>query len=88
LGKEKKGGKGSFRATLALIISVVALILAIVAVTRTDTQSQLNAEVKNLQKKIKEMKQETTVRLDKVRQETGVALEKIGKVIKKEQTKR
>jgi shikimate kinase len=82
---EKKVVKGGFRATLALLISIIALVLAIVSFNRTVTQSDLNAEVRNLQEKLKEVKQETTARVNKIREETGKAMEKIGKALKKEE---
>lgn len=84
--KAKKVVKGGFRATLALLISIIALILAIISFNRIDSQTDLNAEIKNLQAKLKEVKQETTERVNKIREETGKAIEKIGKAIKKEES--
>jgi uncharacterized membrane-anchored protein YhcB (DUF1043 family) len=84
---EKKVVKGGFRATLALIISIIALIVAIVAFNRTGGQADLNAQIKDLQAKMEKMKKETSERVNKVRDETAKALEKIGKAIKKEESK-
>jgi hypothetical protein len=83
--EEKKIVKGGFRATLALLISIIALILSFLAFNRTVTQTDFNAELENVQEKIKALKQESAERLDKVRQETGKALEKIGNAIKKDE---
>ena len=88
MGEKKKKVKGGFRATLALVISIIALIFSIVAYNHTGTQSHLKADMKNLHQRIKAMKQETSERLDKARQETGVALQKIGRAIKKQESER
>ena len=69
--------KGGFRATLALLISITALILSILAYNRTGTQSDLKAEITNLNSKIKKMGRETSERMNKVIQDTGKALGKI-----------
>jgi len=82
---EKKVVKGGFRATLALLISVIALVLAIISFNRTVSQTDLNAEVRNLQEKLKEMKQETTERVNRICGDTGMAMVKIGKALKKEE---
>ena len=87
MSDEKKVVKGGFRASLALIISIIALIVAIVAFNRTGGQADLNAEIKDLRTKIETMKKETAEKVSKVRQETTKALEKIGIDIKKEETK-
>ena len=76
--------KGGFRATLALLISIVAIILAIIAYSRTSDQTELNAKVKSLQVKMEKMRSDTAERLDKARQETSKALKKLGIDIKKD----
>lgn len=87
MSNEKKVVRGGFRATLALIISVVALIVAIIAFGRTGGQADLNAEIKEIRAKMEKMKKETSEKVSKVRQETTKALEKIGIDIKKEESK-
>lgn len=84
MAEQKKIVKGGFRATLALIISIIALALSILAYNRTEDQRTFYAEIKNLQTKMNEMKKETSEQVDKIRQETGKVLEKIGKAIKKD----
>jgi hypothetical protein len=79
--------KGGFRATLALIISIIALILAVVAFNRTGGQADLNAQIKDLRTKMEKMKKETTEKMSKVRDETAKALEKVGIDVKKEEKK-
>jgi hypothetical protein len=79
--------RGGFMATRALIISIIALILAIVAFNRTGGEADLNAQIKDLQGKVEKMKKETSDRVNKVREETAKALEKMGKAIKKEEIK-
>lgn len=84
MGNENKIIKGGFRATLALIISIIALILAIIAFERTGGKTQLNAQIEELKTKIEEKKRETANRVDNIREETANALEKIGRAIRKE----
>ena len=85
MAQETKVVKGGFRATLALIISIIALILAIIAYQSTGKESDLNQRIKDLQAKMENMKQESSKKLDKLRNETAGALEKIGKSMKKEE---
>jgi hypothetical protein len=85
MGDEKKVVKGGFRATLALIISIIAFVFALLSYNRTGSDSDLKAEIKSLQTKLQEVTKDTAERLDKVRAETGDALEKLGKAIKKEE---
>jgi predicted Holliday junction resolvase-like endonuclease len=82
---ETRGVKGGFRATLALIISIIALVLAIIAFNRTGGQGDLNAQIKDLKTKMET--KETSEKVSKVRQETTKALEKVGIDIKKEDKK-
>jgi hypothetical protein len=87
MSNEKKVVKGGFRASLALIISIIALIVAIVAFNRTGGQADLNAQIKDLRTKMEKMKKETSEKMSKVRDETAKALEKVGIGIKKEEKK-
>ncbi len=80
--QETKVVKGGFRATLALLISIIALVLAIVAFQSTGKETTLNQRIKDLQVKMESMKQETSKKLDKLRNETADTLEKIGKSMK------
>lgn len=80
--EEKKIVKGGFRATLALAISIVALILSIMAYQSRERESKFNARIQDLQTKIVEMKQDTSKTLNKLRNDTANALEKIGKRMK------
>lgn len=83
MAQETKIVKGGFRATLALVISIIALILSIVAYTSTAREENLNARIKDLQASLENMKQESSKQIDKLRDETANALEKLGKVVKK-----
>jgi hypothetical protein len=67
--------KGGFRANLALLISIIALILSIISYQRTGGQADLEARIKNLNEKLKIIKQESTDRMNKVIQETKKGLE-------------
>jgi cell division protein FtsL len=79
----KKIVKGGFRATLALIISIIALIFAIISYNRTTSQTELNTEIKALNEKMEKMKRDTAERVNKVREETAKTLQKFGIGIKK-----
>ena len=73
---------GRFRANLALIFSILALVVSLVAFSRAGDHRVLKAEIKNLQEKMVEVKEETADRLDKVRQDTGRVLDKLGNSLK------
>ena len=82
MGNEQKAPKGGFRATLALIVSIIALIFSVLSYNQTGSQKALNSELKSLQKKLQELTAETSKKLDRVKAETGEALEKLGKAVK------
>jgi hypothetical protein len=84
MSDERKVVKGGFRATLALLLSIIAIILAFMAYNRTGGNADLNARVEELKEKMEKMKKETSETVDKVREETTKALEKIGVEINKE----
>ena len=77
--------KGGFRATLALIISVIALILSFLAYSSTAKEEDIKARIKELQGTIEVMKQETSKKMDTLRNETADTLEKLSKSLKKEE---
>ena len=80
-----KAVKGGFRATLALIISAIALILSFLAYSSTGKEEDLRARIKELQGTIEIMKQETSKKMDILRNETANTLEKLSKTLKKEE---
>jgi hypothetical protein len=86
--------KGAFRATLALIIAVIALILSIVSLQRTGGLVGLNNRIKSLQKSTDTLKKETIQQMEnleektkKFKKETGEALEKLGKTLRLEEAR-
>ena len=85
MSDEKKVVKGGFRATLALIISIIALILSVMAYTSAGREENLRARIKNLQTKMESMKQESSKQIDKLRGETANALEKLSNAVKKKE---
>lgn len=87
MGKEPKIVKGGFRATLALLISIIALILSLLAYNSTATEEDLTARIKELQGTIEVMKQETSKKLEMLRNETADTLDKLSKSLKTEQEK-
>jgi uncharacterized membrane-anchored protein YhcB (DUF1043 family) len=86
--KEKKEPtkivKGGFRATLALIFSIIALIFSVITFNRTSDQTEYQTEIKELKEKLEKVKQETSERVSKIRQETANAVKKLGIEIKKQ----
>ncbi len=82
MAEEQKVVKGGFRATLALLISIIALIIAVMAFNRSGRQAELEAEIQSLRSKMKKLTQETSEHVSKLRQETGKALEKLGVKVK------
>ena len=84
MSKEAKVVKGGFRATLALIISVIALILSFLAYSSTWKEEDQRVRIKELQGTIEVMKQETSKKMDMLRNETAVMLEKLSNRLKKE----
>ncbi len=85
MAKETRIVKGGFRATLALLISIIALILSIVAYTTITSEEEFNVRIKSLQTNLEKMKQESLKQIEKLRDETGNVLEKLGKTVKKKQ---
>jgi hypothetical protein len=82
---ETKIVKGGFRATLALLISIIALILSIMAYTSMGKEEDLRARIKDLQTKMESMKHESSKQIDKLRGETANALEKLSNAVKKKE---
>jgi len=85
MAQETKVVKGGFRATLALIFSVIALILSFLAYSTTGKQEDLKARIKDMQATIEVMKQETSKKMDTLRSETADTLDKMSKSLKKEE---
>jgi hypothetical protein len=85
MAQETKVVKGGFRATLALIISVIALILSFLVYSSTGKEEDLRARIKELQGTIEVMKQETSKKMEMLRNETADTLEKLSKSLKKEE---
>ena len=85
--KEPKIVKGGFRATLALFISIIAIILSFLAYSSTMKEKDLTARIMELQGTIEVMKQETSKKLEVLRNETSVTLDKLSKRLKTEQEK-
>jgi hypothetical protein len=77
--------KGGFRATLALIISVIALLISIVGYSSSERDKDLNARIQDFQTKMEKMKAESAEQVNKLRNETANALEKMSQAVKKEE---
>jgi gas vesicle protein len=81
----KKIVKGGFRATLALIVSVIALIVSIIAYNSAGKEENLRARMRDLQTSIENMKNESSKQIDKLRGDTASALENLSNTIKKKE---
>ena len=87
MSQEPKIVKGGFRATLALLISIIALFLSLLAYNSTGKEEDLKDRIKELQATIEVMKQETSKKLEMLRNETADTLDKLSKSLKTEQEK-
>jgi len=84
MSNETKTARGGFRASLALLVSIIAIIVAIVAFNRSGGQADFKAKISDLQSKIKTLSAETSEKVNTVRKETARVLQKIGIEINKE----
>jgi hypothetical protein len=84
MAQEKKVVKGGFRATLALIIAVIAIIISVVAYNHAGQNNAMREQIDKLTAAVQDVKHETSQKLDQVRQETASALENLGKSLKGE----
>ena len=79
--------KGGFRATLALVISIIALIFSLITFNRTSSQTEYQSEIKDLKEKLEIVKKETAELVTKISQETASTVKKMGIEIKKKEEK-
>ncbi len=88
MAEEKKTvkAKGGFRSTLALLISIIALIVAVIAYNQTDGDMDLKKKLNELQGTMEKMTGETSKGFSKLREEISKALDKLSKTIKGKET--
>ena len=84
MADEQKRVSGGFRSTLALIISIIALVFSIIAYRGTEARSDFGVQMKELQKKMDKIKSETAEQVSRAREETAKALEKLGNALKQD----
>jgi len=84
MAEPKKIVKGGFRATLALVISIIAFFISIFAYTSSQNEKDLNARLQDFQAKFEKMKAESAEQINKLRNETAKALEKMSSAVKNE----
>ncbi len=77
--------KGGFRATLALIFSILSMVLSVLAYTSSGGEDDLRARLRDFQTAVEKVKTESAEQLEKLRNETARALEKMGQTIKNEE---
>ena len=83
--EQTKVVKGGFRATLALIISIIALIVSIAAYSSSSKEEGLNSQITNLKAAMEKLKTESAGQLDKLRNETAQTLDKMSNALKIEE---
>ncbi len=83
--EQTKVVKGGFRATLALIISIIALIVAIVSYSSSSKDEGLNSQITSLKATMEKLKTESAGQLDKLRNETAQTLDKMSNALKIEE---
>jgi hypothetical protein len=74
--------RGGFRATLALIISIIALAVSIGTYASSSREQELNDRIQALRGTMEKMKTESAEQLNKLRNETAATLEKMSQAIK------
>ncbi len=83
--EQTKVVKGGFRATLALIISIIALIVSIAGYSSSSKEEGLNSQITNLKATMEKLKTESASQLDKLRNETAQTLDKMSNALKIEE---
>ncbi len=88
MAEEKKTVKvkGGFRSMLVLLISIIALIVAVIAYNRSGGDMDIKKQLNELQRTMEKMKGETSKGFSKFRDETSKALDKLSKMIKGKET--
>lgn len=73
---------GGFKSTLALIISIIALVLSYLAYSSSQDETDLEKNMKDLQTKVEGIKKESAKQITKLRGETANALDKLSEKVK------
>ena len=76
--------KGGFRASLALVVAVIALIFSLVSYRRTGGLARLENQIEVLEKTTVRLKEETIQQVEKLEKRTNKALENLGKTLRLE----
>jgi uncharacterized protein HemX len=77
--------KGGFRSTLALLISIIALIISVMVYYKTADQADFNAKITDIQNKLENIKKDTSDRVATIRQETVKLIDKLGVEIERDE---
>ena len=79
--------KGGFRASLALVVAVIALIFSLISYRRTGGLAHLENQIEALEKTTVKLKEETIQQVEKLEEKTGKVLENLGKTLRLEETR-
>ena len=74
---DKRSVRSGFIATLALVISIIALIVSLMAFNKTVTQAEMYDEIRTLHEGLLTGTKQASEKLEKMLKKTGDALEKI-----------
>jgi hypothetical protein len=80
--------KGGFRATLALILSILALVVSLLAYSAAGNNKQLKTHIVELQDAMERLKSESARKLGDLQNETAKALEDLSEAVKKQDKSR
>jgi hypothetical protein len=80
--------KGGFRATLALILSILALVVSLLAYSAAGNNKQLKTHIAELQDAMERLKSESARKLGDLQNETAKALEDLSEAVKKQDKSR
>lgn len=79
--------RGGFRASLALVVAVIALIFSLISYRRTGGLVHLENQIEALEKTTVRLKEETIQQVEKLEKRTSKALENLGKTLRLEETR-
>ena len=82
MSNNRRGESGGFKSTMALIISIIALVLSYLAYNSSQEETDLSKSMKELQTKVDSIKKESAKQIKKLRGETASALDKLSDKVK------
>lgn len=84
MSKEDKRPRGGIRSTLALLLSIAALTLSIISLSRTEGQEKLREQLAELRVKVEKASESGTEQVARFREEFSGVVERMKGILKKE----